>query len=304
MSMTRQGPVWALSLTTSAEAGDAAAELLLRTTGFPAVVTLDRRTGLSAAVVYLEDRHFCTAARRRALKEGVGALAACGLDVGPGRIGFRRVADRDWAESWKRHFRATLFARRLLVRPSWSRRRPRPGQVELVLDPGLSFGTGQHPTTGFCLEEVVRHRPRGETRSMLDVGTGSGILALAAAALGYAPVAGFDFDREAVRVAMENAERNGLAGRIRFTRGDVGRLGASPRRRHDLVCANLTADLLLAHAGRLTAQVKPGGVLVLAGILVEQFPRVQARFEEEGLQLERERARGEWKSGAFRRLLA
>src|SRR5262249_14591442 len=139
---------------------------------------------------------------------GLAAIARTGLGLGPARIRWLPVPLADWRESWKRHFSPRLIGGRLLVRPSWSPSRPGPGQVEIVLDPGLSFGTGQHPTTDYCLSEVVRLRPRGIRRSLWDVGTGSGILAIAAAKLGFGPIEAWDLDPSAVRVAGQNALEN------------------------------------------------------------------------------------------------
>jgi ribosomal protein L11 methyltransferase len=188
----------------------------------------------------------------------------------------------------------------LLIRPSWSRRRARAGQAEVVLDPGLSFGTGQHATTGFCLRELVKHRPRGgEARAFLDVGMGSGILAISAAKLGYVPVEAFDFDPEAVRVARENARQNGIARAVRIARRDLTKISRSSRRCYDVVCANLIFDLLIAERSRVLSRVKPGGVLVLAGILATQFERVVAAYAECGMRLVATKVEKEWQSGSF-----
>jgi SAM-dependent methyltransferase len=127
----------------------------------------------------------------------------------------------------------------------------------VVLDPGLSFGTGQHPTTGFCLRELVRRRESGVEQSFLDLGTGSGILAIAAAKMGYTPVVALDFDPDCVRVAQNNARRNRVADRVTVRRGDVSCLSKHPRPRHDVVCANLVAPLLVKEADRIAAQVRP-----------------------------------------------
>lgn len=306
-------PLHALSLTVAPEAEDAAAELLFRITGESAVATHSRITGLSTVAVFLPRTPRRPTALRAAVKEGVAAIADCGLVVAPARISLRRVPPEDWRESWKRHFQPLPIGKALLVRPSWSRRRAEPGQAELILDPGLSFGTGQHPTTEFCLRELVRLRPRArsETRQgaksptanqgLLDVGTGSGILALAAAKLGFRPVLAFDFDPECVTVARANARRNRVERRVTLTRRDVARLSLRPSRRFPVVCANLTADLLQRHAERLVAQLADGGHLVLAGILAEEFDTVRLRFEGLGLRLARTARRREWQSGSFAR---
>src|SRR5439155_23112501 len=114
----------------------------------------------------------------------------------------------------------------LLLKPSWSRCRARRGQAVVVLDPGLSFGTGQHPTTRFCLEQIVARRTQDRGQSFLDMGTGSGILAIAAAKLGYHPVAAFDVDAHAVRIARANARKNGVADTLHPRRQDLRQLPA------------------------------------------------------------------------------
>jgi ribosomal protein L11 methyltransferase len=169
----------------------------------------------------------------------------------------------------------------------------------VVLDPGLSFGTGQHPTTAFCLEQLVARRSSKERQSLLDLGTGSGILAIAAAKLGYKPISALDFDAEAVRVARVNARRNRVADRIRFSRRDLTRMPRRAGRTYAVVCANLLADLLLAERERILARLQPVGLLVLAGILKTEFAAVQAAYEAAGLRLVASRAEKEWRSGGF-----
>ena len=168
-----------------------------------------------------------------------------------------------------------------------------------MLDPGLSFGTGQHPTTAFCLRELVRHRKIGARRSFLDIGTGSGILAIAAAKLGYSPVHAFDFDPEAVRVARANARANGVHKKLRIAREDVTKLPIHPARQYDLICANLISTLLIAERRRIVAQLHRGGTLVLAGILKSEFSQVQKVFAELGLKLAARKIENEWCSGSF-----
>ena len=140
---------------------------------------------------------------------------------------------------------------------------------------------------------------KNEPQSLFDVGTGSGILAIAAAKLGYQPIRAIDFDSEAVRVAKENIKRNHVTQTVKTSLSDVSKLSLKPRVKFDVVCANLFFDLLMANAGRLIAQVKPGGVLVLAGILDEQFVEVKTVFENSAMKLKHTGRRGEWHSGTF-----
>ena len=140
-------------------------------------------------------------------------------------------------------------------------------------------------------------RPRP---AFLDIGTGSGILAIAAAKLGCHPVHAFDFDGNAVEIARVNANRNRVAGKIHLWRGDVARLSLRPARKYDLIRANLISDLLIAQRRRIAAQLQCGGTLVLAGILKTEFGKVRSAFEALGLKLVSSKTGMEWQSGSFR----
>jgi ribosomal protein L11 methyltransferase len=288
-----------LSVSTSAEAEAAVMELLARVFGATPAAYSDTQRRTTRVSVYLPKGKLAAKAQLTAVRAGLREIAALGLTIGPGRITVAKVRREDWAESWKRHFRPLEVGGKLLVRPSWSRRRARRGEVEVVLDPGLSFGTGQHATTSFCLRELVRLRNPKAPQSLLDAGTGSGILAIAAAKLGYAPVEAFDFDPDAVRVARENAEVNGVSLQLKLSQADLTRLPLRVKQPFDVVCANLISDLLMAESRRLLARVRPGGALILAGILREQFDSVRAHFEKCGLHLVRTRGEREWRSGSF-----
>jgi ribosomal protein L11 methyltransferase len=291
-------PLWEVRAAMRAPDADAAALVFAELLGAAPAVYVGEHTRRAAVSAFLPRRPAADTLQRlrQALRRVVSSGAAPTV---------RRVKPENWAESWKRHFQPLTFGDALLVKPGWSRRRARPGQAVVVLDPGLSFGTGQHATTRFCLRELVRGRSRDRRapRSFLDMGTGSGILAIAAAKLGYHPVAAFDFDPDAVRVARANAGRNRVARRLRLTRQDLARLPLRAPQTFDVVCANLTADLLLRHARRITARVASGGRLVLAGILDTQFDAVQRHYEQTGWRLLRTRREGEWRSGTFERTL-
>jgi ribosomal protein L11 methyltransferase len=292
--------LWHVSVATSMEAEDAVSAWLESTFAQPACSYTDVASRVTTVTVCLAERPDWSPARRLELAGGLRQIRACGLSIGPGRVRLAKVRPQNWAQSWKRHFLPMTIGSALLLKPSWSRRRPPKGQAVVVLDPGLSFGTGRHPTTAFCLEQLVaRRRPR-QKQSFLDAGFGSGILA--AAKLGYGPIEALDSDSEAIRVARANARRNRVSAAIRFRLRDVARLPRRPARKYSLVCANLTADLLVAHRQRLMAQLEPGGFLVLAGILKTQFPKVRQAFEAAGLELAANRVGGQWRSGAFSRV--
>jgi ribosomal protein L11 methyltransferase len=289
-----------ISITTSLSAEDAVGVLLELEQGQTPSSYADALTRLSTVSVYGEIETRDVPGIKRRLREGLQALAADGIEVGPARIQVKKVPARDWSESWKRHFKPLDLGPRLLVKPTWSRRVPKKSQALVVLDPGLSFGTGQHATTRFCLEQLVALRdPAASSQSMLDVGTGSGILAIAAVKLGYQPVNAFDFDPDCVRVANENTELNGVAEVLTVTHDDITQVPKKPKQRYSVVCANLIYDLLIAERDRLLARVAPGGSLVLAGILETQFTLVRKTFEAAGWKLVAATTDKEWRSGTF-----
>ncbi len=292
-------PLTQVSIATSREAEEAVAELLLRIFQQTPSTYFDNETGETTVSTYLEKTAAWNAGARAEIQSGLRTLTECGIETAPGEITVRKVRREDWAESWKRHFKPLEIGTALLLKPSWEKRQPRPGQVVVILDPGLSFGTGHHATTSFCLGQLVAQRQAGARQSFLDIGTGSGILAIAAAKLGYSPVRCFDFDPESVRVAKANAAQNGVAERVKPVRRDLTKLPKAGATRHHVVCANLIYDLLIAERDRILSRLRPDGVLVLAGILQTQFARVQRAYRSGGMQLIATQVEKEWQSGAF-----
>jgi len=295
----KKEPLRQVSVVTSLEAEDAVVELLARVFGCAASAYTNEKTKVTTASVYCQKAREWTPSRRAELAGGLKSIRAGGLKIGAGKIVTRKVPREDWSESWKRHFKALEIGPRLLIKPGWVRRRARKGQAVVVLDPGLSFGTGNHPTTEFCLRALAAGRKTGQRQSFWDVGTGSGILAIAAAKLGYAPVVAMDFDAEAVRVARDNARRNRVQARVRISRGDITRMPLNGGRKYDFICANLISNLLLAEKARILARLQRGGTLVLAGILKGEFEQIRRAYEGAGLTLAQGRTEGEWRSGSF-----
>jgi ribosomal protein L11 methyltransferase len=292
--------LWRISVATSPEAEDAVVELLASVSGQASVAYFDLEKQTSLVSVFIEQGKFSRVGSRREIATGLKRIAGFGLKTGAGKIEIAKVKREDWAESWKRHFHPIEIGKTLLVKPSWSKQRPAKNQAVVILDPGLSFGTGQHPTTSFCLHQIANGR-RDWTKpsSFLDIGTGSGILAVAAAKLGYQPVCAFDFDPESVRVAKENLRKNRVTDRVKLSRRDVTKLPLKPARQFDLVCANLISNLLIAERQRIVNRVKRGGILVLAGILAVEFAEVERAFADLKLRLRARRVENEWCSGAF-----
>jgi ribosomal protein L11 methyltransferase len=184
----------------------------------------------------------------------------------PGEPKIDLLPDEDWAQSWKAHYRPVHVAGALWICPSWLPP-PEPDAINLLLDPGMAFGTGEHPTTAQCLEWLVENPPHG--KAVIDYGCGSGILAIAAIKLGAAHAFAVDIDPLALAVARENAVRNGVAGAIEFSL--PGELSALPAK---LVIANILAKPLIEFAPVIAALVAPGGTLLLSGMLDDQADEV------------------------------
>jgi ribosomal protein L11 methyltransferase len=203
----------------------------------------------------------------------------------------------DWEHFWKRFFHVDKVSARMVIRPSWETYEAKAGEQVIDMDPGMSFGTGQHGTTRACIQFLDQLAGGGSAGSLLDAGCGSGILAIAGAKLGYGPIRAFDYDADAVAIAVENAENNGCTTRIALDTADVFDLPPHPQ--YDVVVANILAPVLIEAAPRLVAALAPhgGARLILAGILHAQYPAVRERFESLGLLELQTRQIDEWTSG-------
>jgi ribosomal protein L11 methyltransferase len=220
-------------------------------------------------------------------------LQAFGLrPVGP--LDVREVEDTDWTDAWREHYVPQRIGRVVVV-PSWLDEPVAEGDVRITLDPGMAFGTGLHPTTRGCLVLMQDVDPMPD--SVLDVGCGSGILALAALRLGARHADALDTDPLAVDASRRNAARNGLADRVEAA---VGSLPEEPARRYPLVVANLVAAVLIGLAPRLAAHVAADGRLVASGIIDQREGEVAAALAAAGLRVERRLADGEWVSLVLR----
>jgi ribosomal protein L11 methyltransferase len=283
-----------LQVPAHAEAVEAVSEILTRVghQGIAVDVPVEPRGGTDHTVkAYLiEDGEIV--AKVNDVRDALGHLQAFGL--GPiGEMIVREIADEDWLESWKAQF-TPIRVGRFLVRPTWTQDVRADGAIELVLDPGMAFGTGLHPTTQQCLDALSNVALEG--KGVLDVGTGSGILAIAAAKRGASPVVAVDTDELAVDAARGNAARNGVA--IHVAMGSA----ADVPGRFDVVIANIVSPVLQKIAPDLASRLAPRGTLILAGISGPNERDTAAAFARAGLRMCVDRSlRDDWVAVALRR---
>ena len=249
------------------------------------------RPAIVRGYVPLEAREAGEATATAAVAEALGHLQAFGLRP-IGELRTRVVHEADWAEAWKAYFPVQGVGRRLVIRPTWREHQAAADDVVVALDPGMAFGTGLHPTTRLCLTalEPLADDGRLATARVLDVGCGSGILAIAALQLGASTAFGVDTDPIAVEATLANADRNGLGGRIEARAGSL----PSGEPAFDVVLANLIASVLIELAAALHAELRPGGTLVASGIFIDREGEVRAALEAVGLAIERRTAEGDW----------
>jgi len=305
-----------LAVAADHEAVEAVAEILSRvapggTTVEPAFELVDE--GLAARVdtarpaivrgyVPARDRAAAESARATA-DTALGHLRAFDLrPIGP--LELRLVREADWATAWKSHFPVLRIGRRIVIRPTWRRHRPGDDDLVLALDPGMAFGTGLHPTTRLCLAALERVADTGRMRRrgggparVLDVGCGSGILAIAALRLGAASALGVDVDPIAIEATRANARRNRVARLLKTQEGSL----PSGKPPFDLVLANLIASLLVRLAPELAAELRPGGSLIASGIFRDREPDVVTALTAVGLAVVERAEEGDWVALTLRR---
>ena len=210
--------------------------------------------------------------------------------------------DSEWLYKWQEHFRPTKVGERIVVKPGWEDYEAADGELVIEMDPGMAFGSGLHETTSMCIKALEKDLGDGSERAydpsrypikVLDVGTGTGILAMAAVLLGADEALGIDIDDEAVRVANENIAKNGLEGRISIKRGNLmDGIDYEP----DIIVANLMADLVIMLSPAAAAQLRTGGVYITSGILDIKEEVVKKSIEEAGFDIIEVLADGEWRA--------
>ena len=236
----------------------------------------------------LDERASDTAAHVREKLSKLSELAP-GVELGKLTVTMSTIDDEDWAENWKKSYKPFRLGKHIVIRPGWEEYSPEPDDKIITIDPGMAFGTGTHETTGMCVSLVEEIVKPGMT--VIDVGTGTGILAIAAAHMGAKDVLAIDIDRVAVRVAAENVRINGFEGTIRCVAGD---LLENVEEQADVVIANIIADVIILMAQPVRAHIADGGRFICSGISSERKQDVLDALNAAGYTVLDVLERGGW----------
>ena len=217
-------------------------------------------------------------------------------EYGTLEIDYRTVSDDEWKDTWKKYYKPFYVTDHMVIKPTWEDFTPQAGDQIIEIDPGMAFGSGTHETTAMCIQLLKDEIKGGE--NVIDVGTGSGILAIAAGLLGAGSVLAVDIDRDAVRVARKNVEHNGLDRIISVQEGDLLK---HVKEQCDICVANIISDVIIANCASLMQHIVSGGRLICSGIVKDRTDEVRSALEAAGYEILEERHRGEWTAFLSRR---
>ena len=235
-----------------------------------------------------------TKAKIAHLQKRLAAAEIDGANLTDAKVLCRTIADEDWSQAWKQYFRVTPVGEKLVIKPAWENYTPTDGQIVLEVDPGMAFGTGTHPTTALCLREIERLNLDGKT--VFDIGTGSGILATAAAKLGAQKIIAADNDETALKVARENAAQNKVADKITFVASD---LFFAVEGKADVIIANIVADIILRLLPDVKSHLNADGILLVGGIIDDREEEIRQAATQQGLSFSKMTAEKEWRAMVF-----
>lgn len=258
---------------------------------FPEVKQMD-----TVKITAYYPEHVDIDAVEKEVAQRLSALSDFGVNAGDIHYDTQELAEQDWAENWKKYYEPTRISHDLTIVPSWTDYEAKTGEKIIRLDPGMAFGTGTHPTTKmslFALEQVLRG---GET--VLDVGTGSGVLSIASSLLGAKSIYAYDLDEVAVRVAQENIDLNAGTENIHVA---TGNLLQGVDIQADVIVANILADILINMTEDACRLVKDEGYLIMSGIISEKWEMVRESAEKAGFFLETHMIQGEWNACVFKK---
>lgn len=223
------------------------------------------------------------------IKEKIRNLTEFGLSIGSGTVELSNVNQEDWESAWKQYFKPVHVTDRIVVKPEWEEYSPQEGEIVIEIDPGMAFGTGTHETTSMCINQIEKNLKAGDR--VIDIGSGSGILSMAAVLLGAEKATGVDLDPVAVRVALENVELNNLQDKIDILHGNLTDV---IREKADIVVANIMADIILMLLEDVREFIKDDGLFISSGIIQEKRAAVEARLLEKNFSIVEVETKGEW----------
>ena len=223
------------------------------------------------------------------VKARISQLPSCGLDIGEGSVTLSNVKESDWANEWKKYYKPTKIGKKIVVKPSWEEYQQEEGDLIIELDPGMAFGTGTHETTSMCIRELENYVD--DTKTVFDIGCGSGILAIAAAKLGAKDVVAGDLDEVAVKVSKENCEINHVSDKVTVKHGSLFEVVDS---KADVIVANIIADIIKILAKDVSKFLNEDGVFISSGIILAKIDEVCESLTENGFEIVKVERLGEW----------
>jgi ribosomal protein L11 methyltransferase len=219
-----------------------------------------------------------------------------GLDPGTLRMSLENVRAEDWTNNWKKYFKPIKVSDRIVIKPSWEQYEKKPGERVLEMDPGMAFGTGTHETTRLCIRMIERYLQPGNT--VVDIGCGTGVLAISSVLLGAARAVAVDLDENAVRAAKENIKRNRVEDRVEVRKSN---LLDGVRGQFDLAVSNILAETIRKLTTSIRGVLKPGGIFLASGLLLDNLQEVTDAMQTAGLDVIGKDAMGDWVAVACRR---
>lgn len=223
------------------------------------------------------------------VKARISQLPSFGLDIGEGSVTLSNVKESDWANEWKKYYKPTKIGKKIVVKPSWEEYQQEEGDLIIELDPGMAFGTGTHETTSMCIRELENYVD--DTKTVFDIGCGSGILAIAAAKLGAKEVVAGDLDEVAVKVSKENCEINHVSDKVTVKHGSLFEVVDS---KADVIVANIIADIIKILAKDVSKFLNEDGVFISSGIILAKIDEVCESLTENGFEIVKVKRLGEW----------
>jgi len=287
----------AVVINTNSKVGEIVNELLPSINLFPTSY-FDSDDDIARLSLYFESPQEAESTKNSILEELKSWVEFTDIQLNQIDICSNKIKQEDWSEKWKEFFHVEKISERLVIKPSWEEYTPSGNDVVIEIDPGMSFGTGNHGTTKGCLQ-LLDKLSLDINDSFLDMGCGSGILSIAASKLGIQKIDGFDYDEDSVRIANENLE---LSNCTNVTLSLENLYDLEIKERYSLVIANILAPVLIDNAKKIVSAVKVSSKarLVLSGILHEQFSNILQTFETEGLELVEHIKIDKWSTGLFK----